>query len=746
MKERLYYITLLTGIILGLVACKKEAGFTESEGALKLSIGVSDKVHVVSRSLSAEEQTILEQDCKVRIYSGETLVQKYQGIDNVPAQIQLVSGDYSVRVTAGDSVAASFEQRFFEGKKDFSIEKGAVSTVEVNCGIANTVVAIVWDESLKEIFKEDYQVTVTSSTGELVYSSANANAKGYFSLPGDSRKLTCKFCATTLGGKTYESSSELSDLSPATLYNLTYSYKDMEVGPTGGAALNIKVEEVPLGDTYTITLKQRPVIVCKDADGQLYNLEQPMYLELNTQSNCSIQVSTSSALKSLIFRNEHFVEWGGSANQLDVLSLNEQELEVWETFGITLSKKEHDLGEEEQVSYAEEQVSDGEVWTIGFAADLMAKMTAKEGTMETTIEAVDAEGKSRVAVWTLVASNATVRTDEIVSYEVWTSKAILHGTVVRESLITPKFRYRVKSSSEWTIVDADLSGDSFSKEIIGLTPGTTYEYQAMDGEQVSSVTCEFTTETEFQPENAGFEYTSGSFPIVIYGDGQQMWWDTGNHGSATMKKNVTTPDTSVKHSGNQSILLSSQFVGVLGIGKFAAGNLFAGKYLNTDGTDGVLGWGRPCTSRPKALKLWVRYEPGTVDNGGSHIANGVTDQGIIYVAVGDWTGQEGQNDDGGVETWPFVVKTKDQTLFTTEKGTYSGDGTIAYGEKIFTEAYKEGTNLKELTIELDYNNYGGDQRKPTSIIIVASASRYGDYFEGSGASKMWLDDMELIYE
>jgi hypothetical protein len=112
------------------------------------------------------------------------------------------------------------------------------------------------------------------------------------------------------------------------------------------------------------------------------------------------------------------------------------------------------------------------------------------------------------------------------------------------------------------MVDADLSEKSFSKEITGLTPGTTYEYQAMDGEQVSSVTCEFTTETEFQPENAGFEYTSGSSPILIYGDKQSMWWDTGNHGSATMKKNVTTPDTSVKHSGNQSILLSSQFVGV----------------------------------------------------------------------------------------------------------------------------------------------------------------------------------------
>lgn len=727
MKVRLYYILFFAGIILSLVACNKEAEFAEEEGSLKLSIGVSDKVNVVSRSLSEEEQTILEQDCKVRIYSGETLVQKYQGIDKVPAQIQLVTGDYSVRVTAGDSVAASFEQRFFEGKKDFSIEKGAVSTVEVNCGIANTVVAIVWDESLKEMFQEDYQVTVTSFTGELVYSSANVDAKGYFSLPENNRKLTCKFRATTLGGKTYESSSELSDLSPATLYNLTYSYKETEVGPTGGAALNIKVEEVPLGDTYTITLKQRPVIVCKDVDGQSYDLEQPMYLELNTQADYSIQVSTSSDLKNLIFRNERFTEWGGSANQLDILTLNEQDMETWKNVGISVSDKK--------------QTSNGDVWTVCFAKDLIAKMTAEEGSVETTIEAVDAEGKSRVAVWNVVASNATVKTSETKPYEVWTSKATLHGEILREILFTPKFRYRVKGEQEWTTVDADLSENSFSKEITGLTPGMTYEYQAMDGEQASSVTCEFMTETKFQPENAGFEYTSGSSPILIYGDKQSMWWDTGNHGSATMKKNVTTPDTSVKHSGNQSILLSSQFVGVLGIGKFAAGNLFAGKYLKTDGTDGVLGWGRPCTSRPKALKLWVRYEPGTVDNGGSHIANGVTDQGIIYVAVGDWAGQAAEG-----ETWPFVVKTKDQTLFTTEKGTYSGDGTIAYGEKIFTEAYKEGTNLKELTIELDYNNYGGDQRKPTSIIIVASASRYGDYFEGSGASKMWLDDMELIYE
>lgn len=724
-----YIIFLLVGTILSLVSCKEDTGIAETEGILKLSVGVSDKVEVVSRSLAEEEQSVLEKNCKVRIYSGETLVQKYQGIENLPAEIALANGTYSVRVTAGDSVAASFEQRFFEGIKEFAIAKGETSTVEVNCGIANTVVAIAWDQSLQQVFKDDCQVTITSATGELVYSSANADVKGYFSLPEDNRKLTCKFSATTLGGEEYVRTTELSDVKDATLYNLTYSYSSVEQGPTGGAALQIQIDETPLvEEEHVITIKQRPVITCKDGEETAYDLDQPMYLEPKAPKDFYVRVATSSTLKSLIIHNEHFQEWG-FWNQFDMLYLEGQDEKLKE-FGISVSDND------------KKQTLSGDVWTIQFAKELIAKMIANEGSVSTTIEAVDDEGKSRKVVWNIVASNATVVTDEIIPYEVWTSKATLRGTVTTALESVPKFRYRAKNTADWTTVEATRVEKAFNKEITGLTPGTTYEYQAMDGDKASSVTCEFMTETKFQPENAGFEYTSGSSPILIYGDKQSMWWDTGNHGSATMKKNVTTPDTSVKHSGNQSILLSSQFVGVLGIGKFAAGNLFAGKYLNTDGTDGVLGWGRPCTSRPKALKLWVRYEPGTVDNGGSHIANGVTDQGIIYVAVGDWAGQAAEG-----ETWPFVVKTKNpSSLFSTEKGTYSGDGTIAYGEKVFMESYNDAENLKELTIELDYDNYGGTQRKPTSIIIVASASKYGDYFEGSGSSKMWLDDMELIYE
>lgn len=728
-----YIVTALTCVSFCLGACKEDRDIAGEQGTLQLSVGMSDKITVASRTLSSEEQTQLEQACKVRIYNETSLVRKYEGTDNVPSSIPLMSGTYSVRVTAGDSVAASFDQRFFEGNEEFTITKGQQSPVEVKCGIANTVLAFTWDESLKEAFEGDCQVTVTSATGELVYSSANADAKGHFSLPADNRKLTCKFTATKLTGGTYEQTTELTDAQPATLYNMTCKYTATGQEITGGAWLTLSVDETPLSEeTTTIGIKQRPVIVCKDADNIEYDLEQPMYLATNTKGTYYLIVSTSSPLKGALLQNDRFTEFGVPANSMDLMNLGGKDASV-EASGISL--------------HAPNAIMEtGGTWKIQFSEELIAKMTAQEGQVTTTLTATDKNGKQRMVTWNIVVSNATVATTEAIPYEIWTSKATLHGKVTGTLASTPKFQYRVKGSgSSWTTVDADLTESTFSKEITGLTPGTTYEYQAMDGTQASTVTCEFTTETAFQPDNASFEYTQTYKVSTMLGDkdclffyqaGKEMWWDTGNTGSATAGKNLTTQDSKIKNSGNYSAKLASAKI----MNTFAAGNLFTGKFLGTeDMTKGILGWGRPCTSRPKALKVWVRYTPGTVDKGDSHISNGETDKGIIYVAVGDWK----SSDSTYGSEWPIVVRTKGPVLFNPHD-----EGTIGYGEHIFTENYgtETETSLKEITIPLDYEGYGGYNRKPETILIVASASQYGDYYEGSSSSVMWLDDMELIYE
>lgn len=728
-----YIVTVLTCVSFCLGACKEDRDIAGEQGTLQLSVGMSDKITVASRTLSSEEQTQLEQACKVRIYNETSLVRKYEGTDNVPSSIPLMSGTYSVRVTAGDSVAASFDQRFFEGNEEFTITKGQQSPVEVKCGIANTVLAFTWDESLKEAFEGDCQVTVTSATGELVYSSANADAKGYFSLPADNRKLTCKFTATKLTGGTYEQTTELTDAQPATLYNMTCKYTATGQETTGGAWLTLSVDETPLSEeTTTIWIKQRPVIVCKDADNIEYDLEQPMYLATNTKGTYYLIVSTSSPLTGALLQNDRFTEFGVPANSMDLMNLGGKDASV-EASGISL--------------HAPNAIMEtGGTWKIQFSEELIAKITAQEGQVTTTLTATDKNGKQRMVTWNIVVSNATVATTEAIPYEIWTSKATLHGKVTGTLASTPKFQYRVKGSgSSWTVVDADLTESTFSKEITGLNPGTTYEYQAMDGTQASTVTCEFTTETTFQPDNASFEYTQtykvstmlgNKDCLFFYQAGKEMWWDTGNTGSATAGKNLTTQDSNIKNSGNYSAKLASANI----MGTFAAGNLFTGKFLGTeDMTKGILGWGRPCTSRPKALKVWVRYTPGTVDKGDSHISNGETDKGIIYVAVGDWK----SSDSAYGSEWPIVVRTKGPVLFNPHD-----EGTIGYGEHIFTENYgtETETSLKEITIPLDYEGYGGYNRKPETILIVASASQYGDYYEGSSSSVMWLDDMELIYE
>ena len=66
---------------------------------------------------------------------------------------------------------------------------------------------------------------------------------------------------------------------------------------------------------------------------------------------------------------------------------------------------------------------------------------------------------------------------------------------------------------------------------------------------------------------------------------------------------------------------------------------------------------------------------------------------------------------------------------------------IAYG-CLKSEEEKGTGEWQEFTIDLKYRDL---TRTPKYIIIVASASKYGDYFTGSKSSVMYVDDFSLIY-
>ena len=253
---------------------------------------------------------------------------------------------------------------------------------------------------------------------------------------------------------------------------------------------------------------------------------------------------------------------------------------------------------------------------------------------------------------------------------------------------------------------------------------------------------ELTTLTPPQLPNASFEQTSTASDkaLMFSADPNDFYWDSGNHGSQKMQKNVTEVTTKYFHSGKQGLCLHSQFVGIGSFaGKFAAGNIFVGKYLATEGMDGVLGWGRPfnCPIRPKSLKVWARYEPVNITHDNTSalpsVSKGDPDNGIVYIAL-----VTDQTMSYNSETWPQIVKTSSSSrqLFNP-----SGSNVVAYGEHVFTSATTE-SGLVEITIPLNDVN---PNLTVSNIIIVASASRDGDYFVGGNGSLLYLDDFELVY-
>lgn len=355
--------------------------------------------------------------------------------------------------------------------------------------------------------------------------------------------------------------------------------------------------------------------------------------------------------------------------------------------------------------------------------------------------AVELAYRDQVEVWTLYVeqTESVVDVDKV---EPWTrcAWASANGVAGQEH----GFRFRQKGSDAWqTVSDVKEDGGAFLACLDGLMPLTTYEYTAFSGENETPV-YEFTTEEERQLPNAGFEtfskaesssYFSWFDPAATSPWLQSKWWDSGNIGSTTAGSSYTIaiPDTENRMEGNASAMLVSRNV----IIKFAAGNTFSGEFVGTIGTTGgIINFGRPFEQRPRALKLWMKYECGAVDCVDSYPADepvkmGDPDNGQIWAALGDWEYKKY----GGTPDSPVQVNTTDKSTFFKPEG----DSVIAYASYV-ADATTDG--WVELEIPFDYSTYF---RKPTHIIVSFASSRLGDYFTGSSKSRLWIDDVRLIY-
>ena len=322
-----------------------------------------------------------------------------------------------------------------------------------------------------------------------------------------------------------------------------------------------------------------------------------------------------------------------------------------------------------------------------------------------------------------------------------------------------KFQYRAAvetatlaedEEAGWTDVVTTTEENNYTAMLTGLAAETGYECRLVNGDGDVIATQSFTTgkaDAQTALVNGGFEdwcvrsaktaltNKNTTFPCseTDY-DAGNLYWDTSNRGANSISQmDPTNKSTDFVIAGTYAAKLQS--VKVLG-SIFAAASMYTGSFGGASmDMSATINFGRSFTSRPIALHGYYQYSPANVDAVGDNlpadatVSEGNPDQCAIYVALTKKT---------------YTINNKQEDTFIDFEG---DENIIAYGtiEGDYVKTNGAANGYTEFTIPLQYkeSQFGAI---PTHIIIVCSASKYGDYFTGGEGSTLYVDDFSLVYD
>lgn len=624
--------------------------------------------------------------------------------------LKLKTGHYTAVATCGESLsegsAAAFDSPFYSDTETFVIKNGVSETLDMTLVLDAVKVTTKFSEEIRENFKS-YVLTVSNGVSELVFSNLDGTVDrdGYFAVTGT---LEWSLALTNNDGEVYETlTGSYEEVKPKQHYAI--SFRMAEKQPEGGAVISIVVDDSMTEKEHDILLdfsvKDKPEISAS------FSLDSPLSFHTGDASEKILYLNLKHPATSfLISHDDEGLVAAGLPEEVELVNASEEILSSLEGLGITAPS-------------VTAEVLNPEIDLTGFFSSLPAGTYGFEIFVQN-----EAEGELLQEI-----SFEVKPVVETLTANAWARFAYLSGRWLTED--QPEglgFQYRT-GDEEWTNVDADVTvnaeAKTFEAELHGLAAGTQYEYRAVTAAFSENQPVQFTTETEQVLHNMSFDkwYMDGKAPMPNASADYKIW-DSANPGSASFNIVPTTQETSnlaVTGENKSAAKLTTLSAPVVGL---AAGNIYTGIFEGTVGgiipSGAALEWGVLFSSRPLALKGFYDYRPVAID-----------------VAKGPYTDMKGQTDIGQIQfiltDWdaPFRIDTSAGTFVDVEN-----DGhIIAYASMNLgqTDGYQP------FTLELEYRDR---TRTPKYIVIVAAASKYGDYFTGGVGSTLYLDEFSFVYD
>ena len=157
------------GVLICASSCDSDRVSADGVGKLRLSLSadttsLSKGINNSTKAAVSDEfeKFLTTADYKIRIVQQSDTVQSYDRFDEMPSEIELKEGAYTLIASKGDNLPSAFENPYFEGSTDFTVKAGMSTPIDVTCTLGNARITVDYTEDFKEAYS-DYTVLLSSA-------------------------------------------------------------------------------------------------------------------------------------------------------------------------------------------------------------------------------------------------------------------------------------------------------------------------------------------------------------------------------------------------------------------------------------------------------------------------------------------------------------------------------------------------------------------------------------------------------
>ena len=262
---------------------------------------------------------------------------------------------------------------------------------------------------------------------------------------------------------------------------------------------------------------------------------------------------------------------------------------------------------------------------------------------------------------------------------------------------------------------------------------------------------------------AGYQYPGSEFNEWIKDDfgnkNDIAGWDNGNNSAISSTKTLTV------NEDEQVVKMESIDAKILGIGKFASGNMLVA-YFNPKGVgtlnltkydDGneLIDFGRPFYGRPKYVEFDVKYEGkgdscdlyvilehrSRTSNEGKNQYRTSSDVNTMIASAWYRATTVESEDDPDVVSITDAERSGYKTIRLAFKYGEPYDNSPIHNSSLFTKKLLNSAGIDNHVEKTD----SPDDFDVTHIRVVMASSALGNLYKGSVGATLWVDEMRLIY-